>query len=59
MLDNRGGGGGGGGGYSLYVLDGSYGSKVIDVCQLVCCISLCVICHNGFLINQKSLKIKT
>ena len=30
MLDNR-------GGYSLYVLDGSYGSKGIDACQLVCC----------------------
>ena len=38
MLDNR-------EGYYLYVLDGSYGSKGIDVCQLVCCISLCVICH--------------
>ena len=36
MLDNR-------GGYSLYVLDGSYGSKGIDFCQLVCSISLCVI----------------
>ena len=32
MLDNK-------GGYSLYVLDGSYGSKGTDVCQLVCCIS--------------------
>ena len=39
----------------MYVLDGSYGSEGTDVCQLVCCVNLCVICHfNGSRIDTDS-----